>query len=148
MNAFTASLKQNGSGVGQPVDASYVFTLRERLNRGDSFSAEELPAIRNALRVAQENARLGSAGSVSLEGRQNDTVWVNVLSRIVEQIESSQTSIKSKAPGLGFSPQGASRTVNINLNGKTSSLSMSSEADAARLEALLQEIAAAAGRST
>lgn len=151
MDAFTKGLKKTESGVGAPVDASYVFTLRDRLNRGETFSAEELPAIQNALRVAKDNARLGNAGSVSLEGRQNDVVWVNVLTRIVEQIESSKSSIRSKNEGVGIPSSALSagaRTVNINMNGRSTSLNMASEADASRLEALLQEIAAAAGRST
>ena len=151
-------------------DNSYVFQLRERLRRGDTFSADEAPAIRNALEAAKVNARLAYGSSVpSLTGIADANGWVVTLERIMGQLNGA-----ALGPGVGFGsrglpaggdaggntagipveavpvkvPSSTSRTVNINIAGLgAAAVNVASDADAAKLEALLRSLGNAANRS-
>lgn len=127
---------------GGPVDDSYKFTLRERLQRGDTFDESELPAIENALRVAKDNAKLaGIPGASSLSGMRDAEGWVITLQRVLERVK--RTSGSSGAT-TGSS---TSHTVTINLGGQTRIIKAASAEDAANLTALLSELNNAASRS-
>jgi len=92
----------NGQGVdfskyGRPPDRQQgaitgtyslnaQFELWGKLMNG-TLTAYDLPSAQNALRVSQENARLGSAGMVSLEGRTDDQVWISRMAQIVGRVE-------------------------------------------------------------
>jgi tape measure domain-containing protein len=164
-NGRTARQAEFMAGQGGPVDASYVFQLRDRLNRGEGFSASELPAIDNALRIAKENQRLAQNSSVpDLSAKRDADMWVNVLTR-VRAVTSSGDGMApvGGTGGLGFgnnktpsatptptaaATSGGTRTVNINLGGLGStSINVASDADAAKVEALLRQIEQAMGRA-
>lgn len=140
---------------GGPVDNTYVFQLRERLRRGDTFDKSELPAIQNALRVAKENARIGQPGSVDLAGRRDDQAWVNVLTTIAEKAAGNGFAggyqgvpeFGYKAGGGAAAGQGGSYTVNVNLGGSTRTINTASAADADALAALLRELQSSQGRA-
>ena len=123
-----------------------MFQLRDRLNRGDSFAASELPAIENALRVARENESLRNGSPVpDIAGARADAEWVEVLRRVRE---------RAAGQGLGVTPAnappvagGLQRTINVNLNGRTTSLNMASETDAEKLAAMFAELERAQSRT-
>lgn len=79
------------------------FELWNKMRAG-TLSKDDLASAKNALRISQENARLGSAGNVSLAGRNDDQVWISRMSQIVGLIESMDD--QWKVPG-GTSPEGA-----------------------------------------
>ena len=151
-----ARLQQQGG----PIDSSFNFDVMRRLEAGDNFTADELPALLNGLRVAQQNAALGNPGSVSLDGRRDDQRWIEVFRRAVERAQASQNAASggyafggrivrpdgSFAPLAQGSAGGTTRTININLGGRTTSVNVASDADAAALEALLRQLETAAGR--
>ncbi|QPF74192.1 phage tail tape measure protein [Roseateles sp. DAIF2] len=90
MGSFAASVKKPSGGLtGGPVDFSLPFNLYAKQQQG-RLSADDLASARIALQTAQSNARLGRPGSVSLEGRQEDQVWIGRLQRIVDQLEAMQ----------------------------------------------------------
>lgn len=124
---------------GGPVDASYVFGLKQRLESGGTFTKDELPAILNALNIAKQNARLGAPGSVSLEGRRDDQMWINILQRIVDQIQGMNTMPSATTPTKG------AYTVNVNLNGETTPVGMASAKDADNLAAIFKSLEAGKG---
>lgn len=120
---------------GGPVDNSYIFQLRDRLRRGDSFSPDELPAIQNALRVAQDNANAQARSTVpSLVGSRDASQWVAVLTQVLERAKASSAA--------------AQRTVNVNINGRNyGSVNTSSDADADTLTSIFTAIGESANRS-
>lgn len=155
---------------GGPVDNSYIFTLRDRLQRGEGFSKEERPAIENALRVAKENARLSTGSLVpSLEGSRDATMWVNVLQRVLESTGQSLTTNPSLgAPGdtgtfngvrgesvfgsvqaAAKAPSsGGTRTIRLELGGMGSTnINVASDADAAKVEAFMAQLQTAMARA-
>lgn len=152
------SLKQQGG----PVDNSYIFDVRSRLNSGGTFSPDEAPALRNALRVAEANARAITGSSVQgLNGNRDAAAWVQVMRRAVEAAEQA-AAIAAPASASGPSLNGAggtsafgseavrqaTRTININLAGLGStSINVASDADAAKVEALLRQIEQSMGRA-
>lgn len=156
-----ASLKKQGG----PVDNSYVFSLLDRLKRGDAFAASEIPNIQAALRAAETNARLTTGSSVQglngLRGAQGEVAQLRaVLARAQGQaLGSGAGATGTGSLGAGFSPAApaqaavptasdSGRTVNINLAGLGStSIRVASDADAAKIEALLRSIETASARS-
>lgn len=79
------------------------FELWNKMRAG-TLSKDDLASAKNALRISQENARLGSAGNVSLAGRNDDQVWISRMAQIVGLIESMDD--QWKVPG-GTSPESA-----------------------------------------
>lgn len=162
--AFNASLKKNESGVGAPVDNSYVFNLWARYQRGEVGPAD-LAAAKNALQVQKNNTRLGGPGSVSLQGRQDDQVWLGRLQQIVDSIENYKPDVGvgfgrstgGSGGATGIAPQavaepssassGGSYTVNVNMGGTTRSINTASASDADKLASLLRELELSSGRA-
>lgn len=150
-----ARLRQQGG----PVDASFNFAVRDRLERGGSFSQSELAALVNGYRVAVQNAALGNPGSVTLEGRRDDQAWIEVFRRAIERASGSSISSVTQAESLlgggnllGSRTNNAagintSHTVTINLNGRATTVNTTSRADADALAALLQQLGDASNRS-
>lgn len=158
----------NLSKQGGPVDASYVFDIERRLNKGESFGPDELAALQNAYKVAQSNASLGNAGSTSLEGRADDMKWVNITRRALEQAQAAADALaiaakKGTTPTtpIGITPQvvqptvtpqttttNTSHTVTLNLNGKSTTINTATAADASALAAVLKNLETAAGTSS
>lgn len=144
---------------GGPVDASYNFQVQDRLNRGDTFGADELEALRNGLRVSEQNAALGNPGSVSLEGRRDNDKWVNIFRRAVEQAEAASNPVVGAnrprpAPTPAPTPSTVAplnnesgRTVTINLGGRSTTISTSSASEADKLINLIKQLETAAGTS-
>lgn len=97
---FNAQGQRIGSITGT-YSLNAQFELWNKMRAG-TLSKEDLAAARNALRVSQENARLGSAGNVSLAGRNDDQVWISRMAQIVGLIESMDD--QWKVPG-GTSPE-------------------------------------------
>lgn len=129
------------SGQGGPVDNSFIFQLRDRLERGETFSASERPAIENALRAARENAALaGSALVPSLSGQADANAWVQILTRVLDRT--------ATGAGSGTSPTVNRYPVTVNIAGrKASTINVESAADQAALAGLLQDLETAAGRT-
>lgn len=165
MAAFNDSLKKNPSGVGAPVDNSYIFNLWARYQRGE-VGPDDLAAAQNALQVQKNNTRVGGPGSVSLSGRQDDQVWLGRLQQIVDSIENYKADVgvgfgRSSGSGTssgatGIAPQveaapssSGSMTVNLNLPGVGgTSVSVSSAADAQRLASFLSTLQAELQRAS
>lgn len=156
-----ARLRQQGG----PVDASYNFDVMRRLESGQGFTADELPALLNGLRVSQQNAALGNPGSVSLEGRQDDQRWIEVFRRAVEQAQAdaNRRGGPSNFGGRQLNPDGSfvnsggqplsgvgtgtgTRTITINLGGRSTQINVASDADASNLESIFRQLETAAGR--
>ena len=157
------------AGQGGPVDASYIFQLRDRLNRGDTFQASELPAIENALRAAMDNQRLSTASTVpDLKAQRDDAAWIATLRQVRDraagqalggsavpagsgagQSLSGPSAAPAAAPSAAAAPAASSpRTVNINLGGLGStSINVASDADAAKVEAVLRQLETAMARA-
>jgi tape measure domain-containing protein len=163
-----------GNSVGKTdtmmsaVDASYVFDLWARFQQG-RVSPEELPVIRNALAVAEANARLGGPGSVSAEGRRDDQMWIGRLKQIIDAIAGpieSPLAPRKTSTGAGDSggtAQAPSRTTSapsatasggslqpvvINLPGFSSTrVNVANASEAAALRGLLAELANSSGRA-
>lgn len=79
------NINDKGQEVGSIIGTysqNAQFELWDKLMNG-TLTADDLPSAQNALRVSQENARLGSAGMVSLEGRNDDQVWISRMAQIV-----------------------------------------------------------------
>ncbi|HEY0953978.1 MAG TPA: tape measure protein [Roseateles sp.] len=145
-----------GQGGGA-VDNSYPFDLWARFQAGQ-ISANDLAGAQNALRVAQENAKLGNPGSVSPEGRANDQMWISRLQQIVSAAElasgigglnpgtrGTDSSAASPAPA---STTSTSHTVNISIGGGASTaINTASAADAERLKNLMTELGNASRRA-
>lgn len=168
MGSFAGSVK-TGSGLmagqgGGAVDASYVFDLWARFQQG-RVSPDELPAIRNALAVAENNARLGGPGSVSFEGKADDQMWIGRLKQIIDAINVLPSGDGFSAGGSsGRSPASATvaptslptsaaptpttRTLRIEMSdGWSTSINTASNADASNLEALIDRLAQLSKRS-
>ena len=152
---------------GGPVDASYNFQVRERLNRGESFSPDEIAALRNGLQVSLSNQMLGrnSAGLTSLEGMRSDDEWVEVFRRALERAEGAaqvannpsgfaggsffgNTGRRAGQQSPSPSSSGGGYTVNVNLNGSMTKINTASQSDADALARLLAGLGNAAGTST
>lgn len=167
MGAFGASVN-NPSGLmagqgGGPVDASYVFDLWSRFQQG-RVSADELPAIRNALAVAKNNARLGGPGSVSAEGRRDDQMWIARLQQIIDAIDTASAplgggSSSDNTTGMGSasptrtatqgasSAPGVARVVRIEMGGRSTDVEVASDSAANNLESVLRQLVAEKARA-
>jgi tape measure domain-containing protein len=132
---------------GGPVDFSYMFQIRDRVNRGDKFAASELPALQAALEAAKSNATLSysNPGSTSLNGLRDMDAFVQQITRAVDQARSAPTA-EQKANQSQVQPVGGTQTININLGGKSTSIKVASASDAAALTSLLRQLEEAAGR--
>jgi tape measure domain-containing protein len=151
MGTFAAGVKGRQS-FGGSVDASYVFDLQRRSQAGQ-LTTEDLPGARKALEVAQSNARLGSAGSVSHEGRRDDQGWVNKLTAIVDRLEgeeSKQERAEKQASDPSGSPAASntSHTVNVNLGSRRTTINTATASDADKLAVLFRELEDAARRAS
>jgi len=149
-----------------PVDNTYIFQLRERLERGETFAPSEAAAIRNALRAAEANNALswGNA-NVSLEGQRDAAAWVAVLQQALEKATSplmagtvngngfgSGGGMPSTPVGAGNSAAGTpllgpSYTTVVNIGGQSTSINTASEADNAALAELLRKLSGDKGRT-
>lgn len=89
MKAFNAGVKNPSGILDGPVDNSLPFNLYAKQQSG-SLSVNDLAAARAALEAARNNARLGQAGSVSIEGRRDDQMWIGRLQVIVSELEAMQ----------------------------------------------------------
>ncbi|MCX2863736.1 tape measure protein [Paucibacter sp. PLA-PC-4] len=150
MGSFNAGL-QPRQQLGGAVDASYVFDLQRRAQLGQ-LTAEDLAGARKALEVAQANARLGAPGSVSLEGRRDDSAWVNRLRAIVEQLESAASGAglvpkKSTNPTASPAASSTSYTVNVNLGNRRTSIDTATASDADKLADLFRRLEDDMGRA-
>jgi hypothetical protein len=143
------ALKQQGG----PVDNSYVFGLRERLRNGDTFKPDEVPAIRAALDAAMTNARLSTSGAGSLAGQRDAEGWALTLRQVLaraqgQSLGAGASAVESAPAAPAATPTGGSRTVNINLAGLGStSINVASDADAAKVEAVMRQIETAMARA-
>lgn len=171
MGAFNASVKgSSGMMAGQgggAVDASYVFDLWARFQQG-RVTAEELPAIRNALSVAENNARLGGPGSVSPEGRLNDQMWIGRLKQIINAIEilptetndstgtglsrsapatTSAAAAPAAAPRSAASSPGAMSVVPIYIDGRSAGTVNVASDSIGTLQSVLTQLAQSQGRA-
>lgn len=138
----TAAQRAAMSQQGGATDASYVFQLRDRLQRGETFTADEIPAIQNALRVAQSNQMLmNTPGAGSLSGMADADAWVATLTNILERASGSSNT----GGGVGIA-----RNVNVNLrlgNNRTT-LSGLSQQNADNLTSFLSQLESASGTAT
>lgn len=140
------------SKQGGPVDNSFIFQLRDRLQRGEQFMASELPAIENALRVAQENLlAINNSRVPSLTGRNDAEMWVRTLTSIADRARAGTGAGRGSGFNVpqqaGNQPAGSLYTVNVNLNGRTLPVNTASQSDAQNLVTLLTQIGDAANRS-
>lgn len=143
-------------GQGGPVDASFNFAVRDRLARGDNFSADEIPALLNALRTTRENINAsanGVGGLYDTATQRDDRMWEEIFRRALERAQgralvggAGEPAVVGPSGAQGLAPV-AARTVNINLNGRTTSVATASEADAEALTQMLQQLGEAARRS-
>lgn len=148
-----ARLQQQGG----PVDASYNFEVRRRLEAGEEFSPQEAAALANGLRVALLNQSLGQPGSVTLEGRRGDAAWVEVFRRALEKAtygalggaeeprrpidSSSSNSVQAAVAQQAAVAAHASTTVIINLaSGQSQTVNVATPSDANALRELLQRL--------
>lgn len=156
-NGRTARQRDFLASQGGPIDNSYIFQLRDRLNRGESFAASELPAIENALRVAKENARLTGNSSVpSLNGMRDAEAWVKTLERVrsltagpaqpVGGPDATSAPASAAATPSAAMPSvntGGVKTLRLDLGGgRALDYAAGSTDEASRVEALLQRLAA------
>lgn len=171
MGSFSSSVN-NPSGIGIPgggaVDASYVFDLWARFQQG-RVTADELPAIRNALAVAEANARLGGPGSVSFEGKADDQKWISRLKQIIDALDTSTqvppgrrptgasgttggASVSTAAPAASAASSagrsGSPTPVVINIEGVSRTVNVAGSNDAAALQAVLAQLVQAQGRAS
>jgi hypothetical protein len=161
-----AALKQQTG----PVDNSYPFELWAKFQAGQ-ISASDLAGAKNALRVAQENARLGGPGSVSPEGRLNDQMWIGRLQQIVNAAElasgtgglnpgtvgkrnASPTPVTAPtrapapaAPSPAPTPVSPYKVIRVDLGGSAMDIGVASSADADRVQRLVEVLATAARRA-
>jgi TP901 family phage tail tape measure protein len=153
MSSFAAGVKKTPGLTGGPVDFSLPFSLYAKQKAG-ALTADDLAAAKVALETARSNARLGNPGSVSLEGRQDDQVWIGRLQSIVDQLEALQPNdvaitpktAPAPSPSPAPAPAAAAPTpVVINLPGGTSTrINVAGQADAQALQNLLAQLTAAA----
>lgn len=175
MNSFANGVKKPSTGLtGGPVDFSLPFNLYGKQQNG-TLTVNDLAAARNALQAAKNNARLGQPGSVSLEGMQEDQVWIGRLQRIVDELEALQpneAAIGGKPPGFAPPPEPAPvpipapvpapapapipipgqlpspTPITINLpDGRSTRINVAGKTDAQALQRLLDELVAAASRT-
>ncbi|MBB5204401.1 tape measure domain-containing protein [Inhella inkyongensis] len=146
-NNRNAEQRANLAKQGGPVDASYNFDVRSRLERGEKFTADEIPALLNAYRVAVSNQALGQPGSVTLEGRRDDAAWVEVFRRALEQAQSGALGGRVGGRQAGAEQGPVYQTV-VNLgSGRSFTVNTSSPQDQDALAKLLEQLAADKGRS-
>jgi len=127
------------SQQGGPVDNSFIFQLRDRLARGDSFAASELPAIENAYRVALENQKMMASTKVpSLEGMRDADSWVNTLRNVVERAGGSTSGGITSGKSVGLNT--SSHTVTVKFGSSSKTVNTASAADAKQLSDLFKEL--------
>jgi tape measure domain-containing protein len=147
-----ASLRRQGG----PVDASYNFDVRSRLQRGEKFTADELASLKAGLRASENNlaaTQMAGPGAVTLEGRLDSEGWVAIFRRAVAEAEQDARNKEKKSKtdsGGGSSTSGSSGgyTVTVVLNGSRTNIQTASQRDADALAALLRQLETAAGRGT
>ena len=142
----------NKAGNTGAVDNSYIFQLWQRYQQGETFSANERPAIEAALKAAQANTSLSrtSPGAVSLAGQRDMEAWVIRLQQILEHtqypqaVSPSSTTVNTQQPSATTA---VSRTITLKFGNTTGTFNMASEADAAGLENFLSGMQSSASRA-
>lgn len=132
---------------GGPVDASYNFQVRDRLARGDSFTAEDIPALQNALRATKENINAsvrGTGGFYDTATRRDDNMWLALFQRALEKAQGAtllpQPGAAPPAPsGATGGAQGLA--VNVFIGNQRRTVNVASQSDADALIKALEEAA-------
>jgi len=137
---------------GGPVDASYNFQVRDRLAKGDSFTAADIPALQNALRATQENINAsvrGTGGLYDTATRRDDNMWLNLLRQALEKAQGAAL-IGGAAGGFDITnpfglakPKDASSgvAVNVFVGNQRRTVNVASQSDADALIKALEEAA-------
>lgn len=137
---------------GGPVDASYNFQVRDRLAKGDAFTAEDIPALQNALRATQENINAsvrGTGGLYDTATRRDDNMWLNLLRQALEKAQGAAL-VGGAAGGFDITnpfgntrpsatPQGVA--VNVFVGNQRRTVNVASQSDADALIKALEEAA-------
>lgn len=114
-------------GQGGPVDASYQFQLREKLQAG-TLSKDDLPGALNALRVAKENAYNAANSSVpSLTGIRDANDWVNTLQQVVDKLQGQGFGSGGAGQVGGFGSGGAGQAGGLGTGAKASTSTAASD---------------------
>lgn len=137
-----ARLQQQGG----PVDASYNFEIQRRLAAGDTFSADEIPALQAALRATQDNINTGLRGPGGLydaSTRRDDNMWMNTFQRALERARGGALIGGPGSPApVPLGPNGSSGfAVNVFVGAKKETVNVNSQADADALVRALEEAA-------
>lgn len=150
LDAQRARLREQGG----PVDASLALTLQDRAVRGDAFTAQDLPQIRAALAAAEQNLAASQQNSTAvplqglseMEGRV--TMLRNLLERTQGEVAQSEQRKKTTQPSAPSSAPQPAQVVNINRGRRVSQVYVADSASAANLEAVLRQLAGAAGAAS
>lgn len=146
-NGRTADQLARLAQQGGPVDSSFNFQVRDRMARGDSFSAAEIPALEAAIRATMDNinaSRNGVGGLYDSATQRDDQSWLRTFQQALER---ARGGALSGAPGSAAPvPQGANGSaglaVNVFLGGsRKETVNVNSQADADALIRALEEAA-------
>lgn len=148
-----------------PVDASAQFALLQRASTGD-VTAADLPLAQTVLQTLLNNSLLeksASPGAVSLNGLASRARDYALALRAVEQATALQQTASPSSAGttrgapqsvgaaatasIAASQASGGRTITINIGGTSRAIQVASDADAARLEAVLRQLETAANRA-
>lgn len=157
-NGRTAYQRDLMSKQTGPVDATLPFRLAERAQNGDTFTAQDLPQIQAALAAAEQNLAISQQNStaVSLAGMADMEGRVAMLRSLLERTQgqvAQEEQQKKRAggqpntPATPAQPAQSGQVVNINIGGRVSQVRVTDAASAANLEAVLRQLASAAGTS-
>lgn len=130
---------------GGPVDASYNFQVRDRLAKGDSFTAADIPALQNALRATQENINAsvrGTGGLYDTATRRDDNMWLNLLRQALEKAQGQALGGFGKVnPPVPAGQPAFGLAVNVFVGAKKETVNVNTQADADALVRALEEAA-------
>lgn len=146
-NGRTAAELERLREQGGPVDASYNFQIRDRLAKGDSFTAEDIPTLQNALRAMQENINAsvrGTGGFYDTATRRDDNMWLVLFQRALEKAQGAallpRPGVPPPAPsGATGGAQGLA--VNVFIGNQRRTVNVASQSDADALIKALEEAA-------
>lgn len=138
-----------GQGGGRMLAATQndaLMTLADKQTRG-TLGADDLKTAQAAFNAADFNRQVmqqySGKGTYSLEGIRSIEAAYKQSRSILESVQ----ALAAKKSDAGTPKAAGTKTVNINLNGKNTPVTVASDADAANLTGVMRQLESLSGRS-